>query len=159
MRTVSPASRPLDAMYGAATMTASQSAAPPVSAAASTRRRASRARPLQIERPEVFLVARRELLPGERVALTAEMLERVGRCHRAQLGADAQIRGARQPFHEPAPERVADARRIDDALGRHGGHVDAAVAREDRAAALPLGHDQRADVIEHRVLAERRLLA
>src|SRR5262245_48514072 len=136
MKTVSHASRPLDAMNGAATMTASQSAAPPVSAAASTRLPASRARSLQVERAEVTGVARRELFPGERVTLSAEMFERVGRGDRAEFGADAQIRSAREPFHEPAAERVADPGRIDDAIGWHRGHVDAAIAGEDRAAVL-----------------------
>jgi hypothetical protein len=63
-----------------------------------------------------------KFFPSVGVALPTKVLERIRRGNTAESAARFEIGLYRQPFEQPAPEGVTDARGIDDAMGRHGGH-------------------------------------
>ena len=71
----------------------------------------------------MLLVASSELIPSICMRRAAEVFEGIGRRHTAEPGAHAVGRAHRQPFHEPAAERIADAGRILDAVRRDRWHV------------------------------------
>jgi hypothetical protein len=63
-----------------------------------------------------------KFFPGVGVALPTKVLERVRGRNTAESAARFEIGLYRESFQQTAAEGVADARGIDDAMGRHGGH-------------------------------------
>src|SRR5215831_10119620 len=106
----------------------------------------------------MLFVALQKLRPGVRVALPAEMLERVGRRDATNLSADAIAPSASQPLQESATKRVANARGIHDPMRRDCRHMGRSVALDDRTAVLAAGHDDDAAPLEDVVLGETGLL-
>src|ERR671920_358256 len=76
--------------------------------------------------PEMRFVSLKELLPGVGVAHAAQMFERVRR-RDAPHARTHRIAGASgEPLQEPAAERVAHTRRVDDSVRRHRGNIGSA---------------------------------
>src|SRR5438045_2067489 len=98
------------------------------------------------------LIAREELLPRICVTLTAKMFERVRCGYAPESRAHGVARAARHTFEKPAPKRVADSRRIDNSVRRHGRHVGRAASLENRAAVLASCDDERAAFSEDGLL-------
>src|SRR3989442_15607386 len=68
------------------------------------------------QQSEVLLIAPLEIIPRVRVALAAEVLERVCGGDAAHPRAALVRQIERDPLHHPAAVSVADAGRIDDAM-------------------------------------------
>src|SRR5436190_21427435 len=94
------------------------------------------------------------------MALPAEMFERIGRGHAPYPRANFVGQPERHAFHEPATVRIAHASRIDDAIGRNRGDVDALAARKVHGrTVLTPSDDERLCLREHVGLAEPGFLA
>src|SRR5579859_109305 len=93
---------------------------------------------------EVLRITILKFLPGICVALPTEVFERIRRRDTAESAARFQVRLHRQPFEHAAAEGVADARRIDDAMRRDGGHGGVAGALANRTTVFAPCDDQRA---------------
>src|SRR4051812_40621110 len=89
-----------------------------------------------LQRTEVRLVAPAELVPRIGMRLPSEMLEGVGGGDATQLAADIQRGLHLEPLQQAAAERVADARRIHDAVRHDGGDGDFPMRVAHRAAVL-----------------------
>ena len=63
------------------------------------------------------------------MALAAEMFEDIRGGDAPDPGGRLVRQTHRDPFHQAATVRVADAGWIDHAIGRHGGHVGPALTR------------------------------
>src|SRR5436190_7239733 len=100
-----------------------------------------------------------ELVPGVRMTLAAEVLQRVRRRNAAKPRAHAIRQPEREALHEAAAEGVADARRIDDAPRLDGRHFDVSPRREYCAAVLAARHDESFGLPQDFRLGESGLLA
>ena len=89
------------------------------------------------------LVTLAELRPRIGVALTAQVLERVGRGDGAEPRTDDVVRAMRHALHEAATKCVTDAGRIDDAVRWNRRYVEGAILLVDGATVLAARDDER----------------
>ena len=73
-----------------------------------------------------------ELFHRVRVALAAEMFERVGRGNRPHLRRFLERLAERQSLHQSTAERIANARGVDDAMRRQ--RLDVRARNESRVS-------------------------
>src|SRR5690606_16480726 len=143
---VLPSIRPATATPTPATRTLRIPASPSATCAAVTRRGSARRMPGWRSEgcgAEMLGVSRAELVEGVRVRQSAEMFERVGGRHAANAAGSLPVEPQTHALEQTAAIRVANARGIRFAHGRHGRHVRVAARRENRRPLFALRHDER----------------
>src|SRR5882672_11030187 len=108
----------------------------------------------------MLLVPLPELVPRVRVALAAEMLERVGGGDAADTRAYLEGQPERHPFHQSPAVGVADTGRIDNPMRCDRRHIDATTGRGvDRRSLFPSRNEERPRLHQDVGLPQSGLLA
>ena len=95
------------------------------------------------EDAELPFVPRNELIPGVRMTLSTEVLERIRGGHTTELRAYLGVGTERQSPHESAAIRVADARGVGNACGFDRRHVDLRTTLQNGRTVLALRDEMR----------------